>query len=149
MLKKTILMLASIGMLASCGTPAPASSASAPASSEPPISIPDSSAVPSEPSSSTPATTQKVTVDFYLDYNTYTESIRNIYASQTVQNGEKLTKPADPEEAPFTDFPTFLGWSTHPLIEDPDMLWDFDKDVVDTKNSSLVMYGIWEAIELK
>ena len=86
-----------------------------------------------------------MTVNFYLDYNTYSESTRNIYATQTVTNGSKLEKPANPTEAPFEDFPTFLGWSTHPLIEDPDMLWDFEKDIVNTKNTGLTMYGIWDA----
>ena len=145
MLKKLVLMIASLVMLASCGGPAPTSQPStdskmdsfASSLEELPVSVEDSSS-----SFEQPSTFQQVTVNFYADYNTYSESIRNIYVTQKVTNGDKLEKPADPE-APFTDFPTFLGWSTRPLIEDTNLLWDFDKNIVNIKGSTLIMYGIW------
>ena len=44
-------------------------------------------------------------------------------------------------------FPVFLGWAPFALIEDPDLLWDFDKDIVNIKGDEMLMFGIWDAKE--
>ncbi len=139
MLKKSnlILLVSSLAFVASCGHQV--------TSSEPVSETPASTAEKSEASSSQSSTTfQEVTVDFYVDYNTYTANVRDTYDTQIIKNGDKLTKPATPE-APFKDFPNFLGWSTFALIEDPDLLWDFDNDIVNIEDTELIIFGIWGA----
>ncbi|MCR4562889.1 MAG: hypothetical protein K5694_06800 [Bacilli bacterium] len=148
----SLLSLTSVMILGSCGhqaapeasssKEASSSSASSEATSEV-VSSAESSAE-SVSSSSASIADHPVTVNFYVDYNAYSESIRNIYHTENVDLGDKLVAPTTPE-APFTDFPNFLGWSTKTLIEDPADLWDFDNDVVYTKDSTLVIYGIWGA----
>ena len=83
----------------------------------------------------------KVTVRFFVDYNAIT--VNDIYATQTVKNFEKVTKPADPTIPPQDEFPVFKGWSTHEIVDDMKYLWDFDNDTVQTRSSTLNLFGIW------
>lgn len=138
---KIAILLSSSGLLASCAS---AESASYDQSMQ--ASSPEELISSIESASNEPETTQEVTVDFYIDYNTYTADVRHPYQTQVIKNGEKLTKPEDPE-APFSDFPVFLGWAPFALIEDPDLLWDFDKDIVNIKGDEMLMFGIWDAKE--
>ncbi len=55
--------------------------------------------------------------------------------SQTVNEGEKVTKPANPTK---TDF-NFVDWYSDQAKEN---VWEFDKDVV---NSDITLYAKWEA----
>ncbi len=139
MLKKSnlILLLSSLAFTVSCGKQNTSSDSSEASTA--------SSVTESEESTVSSSTTfQEVTVDFYVDYNTYTANVRDTYDTQIIKNGDKLTKPATPD-APFKDFPNFLGWSTFALIEDPDLLWDFDNDIVNIEDTELIIFGIWGA----
>ena len=82
-----------------------------------------------------------VTVRFYVDYNAITVS--DIYATQTVKNFEKITKPANPTVPPQDEFPNFMGWSTHEVVDDMKYLWDFDKDTVQSRSAVLNLFGVW------
>ena len=84
-----------------------------------------------------------ITVNFYADYNQLNE--KNVYVTQNVKNGAKLTKPADPTKAPMPEFPVFLGWSYKEIIDDKKDLWDFSTDTVQTNEPSFNLFGIWVA----
>ncbi len=86
-------------------------------------------------------------VGFYLDFNSYEPG--NFYHSYTTTTGVKLTPPpTTPTAADATDpaFPTFLGWSTHSIIDSTDDLWDFETDIVPSRSRTYIyLYGIWVA----
>ena len=87
----------------------------------------------------------KIGVSFYLDYNQITAGV--VYETYRIENHKKLTKPADPTEAPLPEFPVFKGWSQKEIIDNDDDLWDFDKDVMDVPEGyrTFNMFGIWVA----
>ena len=85
----------------------------------------------------------KITVNFYLDYNQV--SAKNVYTTQSIDNGAKLTKPTDPTSAPLPEFPVFLGWSYKEIIDNKADLWDFSTDKVQTDEPTFSLYGIWVA----
>ena len=84
-----------------------------------------------------------VTVNYYVDYNAIIA--KEIYATETVKNGEKLTKPADPTSAPFPEFPVFKGWSKYEIVDDTSKIFNFDKDVCLSTTATMNMFGIWVA----
>ena len=84
-----------------------------------------------------------VTVNYYVDYNAIIA--KEIYATETVKNGDKLTKPADPTTIPFPEFPVFKGWSKYEIVDDASKIFNFDKDVCLSTTSTLNMFGIWVA----
>ena len=84
-----------------------------------------------------------ITVNFYADFNQVLS--KNVFQSYTVHNGDKLTKPTNNPEAPYPEFPVFLGWSAKEIIDDKADLWDFENDYVDTAGKTWNMYGIWVA----
>ena len=96
----------------------------------------------------------KITVNFYIDYNAATankeytiggENKLEIWATQKVDRGAKVTKPADPS-APFEEFPTFLGWSYKELIASTNDLWNFDTDTINPEEGvkEFSIFGIWD-----
>ncbi len=85
----------------------------------------------------------KIQINFYVDYNQL--NIKNVYHTYRVKNGSKLTKPADPTEAPMPEFPVFLGWSYKEIIDNKNDLWDFSKDTVQTEEPKFNLFGIWVA----
>ena len=85
----------------------------------------------------------KIQINFYVDYNQLNS--KNVYHTYRVANGSKLTKPADPTEAPMPEFPVFLGWSYKEIIDNKADLWDFSKDTVQTIEPSFSLFGIWVA----
>lgn len=99
--------------------------------------------------SDTPVGEPDVTIYFFIDFNnvdiddtTGTKLISKIdwYSEKPIR--EDLI-PANPSVAPDKAFPNFLGWSTHTIIDDPNDLWDFAKDVVPYGTYVLRLYGIW------
>lgn len=96
----------------------------------------------------------KITVSFYIDFN-YANANKewNIsggnsletYDVQRVENGSKVTKPADPTTAPFPEFPVFLGWSKKEVIDSKSDLWNFDTDTINTETKTFSLYGCWAA----
>ena len=84
-----------------------------------------------------------VTVNFYLDYNK--EAAGEIYETQKVKNGSKVTEPTKPTEAPFPEFPNFLGWSEKEIIDNKSDLWNFSKNKIKTNYSEFSLFGIWVA----
>lgn len=88
---------------------------------------------------------QKVTVNFYLDYNEITS--KEVYYSCEVKNGSKLKEPERPTQGTFPEFPVFKGWSHKELIDNEEDLWDFSKDKVQVENgqTTFIMVGFWVA----
>ena len=96
----------------------------------------------------------KITVNFYIDYNAanankeFTIGGKNsleVWATQKVDKGAKVSKPADPTEAPLPEFPVFLGWSYKEVIDRKEDLWNFDTDTVNTETKTFSIFGIWVA----
>ncbi len=87
----------------------------------------------------------KIAVNFYLDYNQITAGV--VYDSYRIENKSKLTKPADPTEAPLPEFPVFKGWSTKEIIDNDEDLWNFETDIMEVKEGyrTFNMFGIWVA----
>ena len=91
-------------------------------------------------------------VYFYIDYNNVREPESDddtsyYYAKLDWYVGipfGSANKPADPSQAPDPAFPRFMGWSSHPIIDNiPEDLWDFDKDFVPDGTYVFTLYGIW------
>ena len=96
----------------------------------------------SNPTSTSQDTTVDISVTFYVDYNDVTAT--GVFATQVVKNGDKITNPGTPSEAPFEEFPNFLGWSAKEIIDDDADLWDFANDIVSVSiGNKLSIYGIW------
>ena len=85
---------------------------------------------------------ENVVVTFYIDFNQPNSD--ESYATQTIKQGEKVTAPATPTEAPFKEFPVFLGWSQKEVIQSKDDLWNFDSTIT-SKTGTFSIYGIWVA----
>lgn len=89
--------------------------------------------------------TLKVTCNFYIDFNHYNHKTR--YFQTIVMNDNLIEEvPPTPTEAPFEEFPVFLGWSTKEIVEDPSDIWNFATDKVESYYSTLSFYGIWVAV---
>lgn len=87
-------------------------------------------------------------VFFYIDYNNVNEeepyAVRDWYVETAFGTFGDQGKPADPTQAPDPAFPKFVGWSSHPIIDNiPEDLWDFEKNVVPDGSYVFVLYGIW------
>ena len=85
----------------------------------------------------------KIQINFYADFNQLNS--KNVYHTYRVENGSKLTKPADPTTAPLPEFPVFLGWSVREIVDNKEDLWDFSTDVVQTEEKTFNLFGIWVA----
>lgn len=83
-----------------------------------------------------------VVVNFYIDFNQYDSG--EVYATQTISQGGKVTAPATPTEAPFEMYPNFLGWSAKEIIDNKNDLWNFDTEIT-SKTGTFSIYGIWVA----
>lgn len=83
-----------------------------------------------------------VYVIYYLDYN----QVDSFY-SYKARTGDLVNRPdkaVSDNMAPDSAFPHFLGWSAHPLIDDPKDLWNFEEDRIEGKDRvRLYLYGIW------
>ena len=87
---------------------------------------------------------QKITVNFYLDYNEITAN--EVYYTYEIKNGSKLKEPTKPSEGTFPEFPVFKGWSHKEIIDNDADLWNFSKDEVNLEKGSVFnMFGIWVA----
>lgn len=84
-------------------------------------------------------------VYFYIDYN-------NIETPYGFNDGLQWytgvpfglnNMPATPTTAPDPAFPNFMGWSSHTIIDDTSLLWNFETDVVPEGTYTFVLYGIW------
>ena len=95
-----------------------------------------------------------VEIYFFIDYNNIdfedTTGKRMLahfywYPDQPLKNCSDV--PADPLDSahPTSDFPYFIGWSTHTIIDSKDQLWNMDTDVPGPK-TALYLYGIWAAV---
>ena len=85
-----------------------------------------------------------VTVNYYVDYNDL--MAKEVYHTETVKNGSKLTRPTDPTEGHFEEFPVFKGWSKKEIIDNDSDLWNFSKDKVAVEvGSTFNLFGIWVA----
>lgn len=91
-------------------------------------------------------------VYFYVDYNNVFEpedefDTSYYYAKLDWYVGipfGNANKPADPATAPDPAFPVFVGWSSHPIIDNiPEDLWDFENDFVPDGTYVFTLYGIW------
>lgn len=87
-------------------------------------------------------------VFFYIDYNNVSEeepyAVRDWYVETAFGTFGDQGKPEDPATAPDPAFPKFVGWSSHPIIDNiPEDLWDFEKNVVPDGSYVFVLYGIW------
>ena len=100
-------------------------------------------------------TSKEATIIFYLDYNHADENKQYFMAewylgvpidlTQLVdENGQTLVTPTD-TQASYEEFNHFLGWSVHPVIDDPSQLWNFATDVKvkDDRGTYLQLFGIW------
>ncbi len=87
----------------------------------------------------------KIEVIFYQDYNQI--RIKEVYTSYRVENHTKLTKPADPTESNYPEFPVFIGWSRKEIVDNTEDLWDFENDTLDVKDNvkEFVLFGQWVA----
>ena len=94
-------------------------------------------------------TTKDVTVLVYIDYNHADED--NPYHKSTwyfnttfTQSDIELEDPK-PEDANYTEFNTFKGWSLHPIIDNDDQLfkWGEFKKEKDGTPPYVILYGIW------
>lgn len=85
---------------------------------------------------------ENVVVTFYIDFNQANGD--EYYATQTIKQGEKVVAPETPTEAPFEEFPEFLGWSAKEIIGSKKDLWNFDTTIT-SKSGTFSIYGIWVA----
>ena len=86
---------------------------------------------------------KEIVVSFYIDFNQPNSD--EVYTTQTVKSGEKVTAPETPKTAPFKEFPVFLGWSEKEIISSKDDLWNFETDTVDSDSGRFSIFGIWVA----
>lgn len=91
-------------------------------------------------------------VYFYIDYNNvdekdktgtkllaYFEWYSDLPLTQSGQTPRNPTTALDPA------FPYFIGWSSHPIIDQKSDLWDMENDVPGNY-PVLVLYGIWAEV---
>lgn len=139
MKKACLAILPILMVLAACG----------PTQTNSSVSNPTSSSTTSNPtstgsSSSSSKVEQKLTVYFFVSYDHFDKT--QAYNVQKVDWGSKLTKPQDPS-CLDESYPTFLGWSEHPVVDNERFIIDFNTYTVtkDTKVRELCIYGIWVA----
>lgn len=138
MKKAYLAFLPMLMVLAACG-PTPTSS-NVTSSSQ--TSSGQSQGSTTSNSSSSSQVEQKLVVYFFVNYDQFDKT--EAYDVQKVDWGSKLTKPQNPT-CPDEAYPTFLGWSEHPVVDDDRFIIDFDSYTVtkDTKIRELCIYGIW------
>lgn len=98
-------------------------------------------------SSSSISDKDKITVTFYADFNQ--KVAKNIYKQYTLTWGDKVPKPENPQKL-NDDFPNFIGWSIHEVIDDENQLFDFNtklSDEIIDSYMTLDLFGIWDADE--
>ena len=85
---------------------------------------------------------------FFSDYNHYDEE--EPYLSVWWYYDQPFSKADiglnDPTEVPDPYYPTFLGWSIHPVVDEDQYLWNFGKDVVTTEmavGGEIEFFGIF------
>lgn len=96
-----------------------------------------------EVSSIDPESKKTCVVYFFLDY-LHVDTINPYHSYKWFQN-EVLDPSQTPETPtpPDPNFPTFLGWSDHSLLDDPEDLWDFETDKTPKRDKYLYLYAIW------
>lgn len=89
-------------------------------------------------------------VVFFINYNladeddtTGTRMLASFKWYQTRPIAESGKVPATPTVAPTDDFPYFIGWSDHSIIDTKDDLIDLSTYCVGTTNDFVFIYGIW------
>ena len=98
------------------------------------------------------------TVYFYIDYNnTDAKKDTNLlskfdwYYDQPLagakdEQGKSLIPTVTNDMAMDPAFPYFIGWSTHPIIDTKDNLWDLNKDTIadlPMVSYTVILYGQW------
>lgn len=92
------------------------------------------------------------TIYFYIDYNNVDPKDDHkllaqfdwYYDRPFIESGEVPTVTNDMALDPA--FPYFIGWSTHPIIDTKDNLWDINNDTVadlPMVSYTVVLYGQW------
>ena len=85
-----------------------------------------------------------VRVTFYIDFNQ--ASSDEYYDRKDIAIGTTVAEPTRPTEAPFPQFPNFVGWSTKEIIKDKDDLWNFSTTITPEEGANTFsLYGIWLA----
>ncbi|MCR4880169.1 MAG: hypothetical protein K5906_04365 [Bacilli bacterium] len=95
-------------------------------------------------------TTKEATIYFFLDYNHAVDEENPYYIAEWYL-GVPFTKEdiglVDPtsEDASYSEFKVFKGWSVHPVIDSDDQLWNFGEDFKekDERGVNLQLFGIW------
>ena len=101
---------------------------------------------------------KEYTIYFYIDYNnvdpkdnTKLLSKFDWYYDQPLagakdEQGKSLIPTVTNDMAMDPAFPYFIGWSTHPIIDTKDNLWDLNKDTVadlPMMSYTVTLYGQW------
>ena len=92
------------------------------------------------------------TIYFYIDYNNVdpkdnTKLLAKFdwyYDRPFSESGQVPTVTNDMALDPA--FPYFIGWSTHPIIDTKDNLWDLNRDTVadlPMVSYTVILYGQW------
>lgn len=99
--------------------------------------------------------TKDATILFFLDYN-HADAENPYFQADWYfgvplnrdelldEGGNKLVDPTD-DDASYTEFGHFLGWSIHPVVDDEKDLWNWESDVKekDERGKYLQLYGVW------
>lgn len=101
---------------------------------------------------------KEYTVYFFIDYNnTDPKNETHLLASfdwyydrplieAKKPNGESLIPTVTNDMAMDEAFPYFIGWSTHPIIDTKENLWDLNKDTIadlPMMSYTVTLYGQW------
>ena len=86
-----------------------------------------------------------VVVTFYIDFNQPNSD--EYYYQTTIDQGATVAEPTAPKkaDAPFEEFPEFMGWSAKEIIKSKADLWDFSNNTITSKTGTFELYGIWVA----
>ena len=94
------------------------------------------------------------TVYFFVDFNnaddtdtTKTKLLSKFkwYTDRPLKDSTDV--PTNPTTALDPAFPYFIGWSSHPIIDETKDLWNIDTDVTGNR-SFIYIYGIWSDVRI-
>ena len=97
------------------------------------------------------------TVYFYIDYNNVdpndnTKCLAKFdwYEDRPLSESGKVPTVSN-SQALDPAFPYFIGWSTHPIIDTKDNLWDISKDTIadlPMNSYTVILYGQWMDVQV-
>ena len=95
-----------------------------------------------------------IDIYFFLDYNNVDETdttgkrlLANFLWYPDRPIGQSGLVPQDPTTAPTSDFPYFIGWSTHAIIDSSDLLIDVDTFTTGSARNYIYIFGIWSDVQ--